>query len=333
MFGWFKRKRKVQISPKVPSVDPTANATSGTSQQSKENVAGDVSKRILLDGLQDSERRLAEKVLEDASAGAIELPTLPDLAVALRKAVNDPDVSVEQVAQMMQADMVVGSKLVQVANSAMYGGYTQTSTLLQAITRLGLFQTRDIVTSLTMKQLFKSGRPEIEARVKDLWNQSVKVAAISAVLARITRAVDPERALLAGLTHVIGALAVINYIAREPADTYTDGEVDAAIGCLRGLVGNIVLKHWNFDQGLAQVPMSITDMLEPIPGPMSYTDLVRIAKLHAVAGSPAESQYPPLTEVPSFNKFAKLLSGPEASINALREARSDIEAVRNTLGM
>lgn len=332
MFDWFRRKRRLTASPGSGPADSSAEGAQLGQIAGKAQVSPP-SHHILLKNLPAAERRLAEKILADASSGAIKIPSLPDLALAIRRAVNDPDVSVEQVVKLVQADLVTGSKLVQVANSAIYGGYTRTETILQAVTRLGLYQTRDIVTGLTIRNLFRSDRADIEVRMRMLWRQSVKVAAISAVLARITQKLDPERALLAGLTHEIGGLAVLTYIALEPEDAYREVEINAAVKCLRGLVGNIVLNHWKFENGLAQVPLGVSDMSEHIPGGLTYADIVRVAKLNAVAGTPDEQDFPPSSEVTSFRKIADIVSGPEVLIDALHGARADIDAIKKTLGV
>ena len=334
MFAWLKRL----MTPSTPAADKSASSTAdatglAASSDAPQVAAPEVYGRVLLEGLEESERALAERVLEDARKGDIELPTLPDLAIAVGKAVRDPDASIDQLARLIQVDMLMAAKVVQVANSAVFGGYSQVSTLQQAITRLGLKNTRDIVTTLAMKQLFTADRPDLERRMRQLWQASTEVAAISAVLSRFAEGIDAERAMLAGLMHDVGVLTIIQYVANDDKDAYTDAEIASAITHLRGLLGNMVLKHWNFEQELAQVPMCLAAMDEHIPGPITYCDVVRVAKLHSLFGKPELADYPPLSELSAFKKFGLDATGADKSIAALREAKADIDAVLSTLNI
>lgn len=333
MFGWLKRIFQSDDTPPAGLESDEGAGGALSVDASIESPAPQMYDAVLLEGLDETDRALAERVLADARSGDIELPTLPDLAIAVGRAVRDPDASIEQLARLIQVDMLMAAKVMQVANSAVFGGYSQVSTLQQAITRLGLKNTRDIVTSLAMKQLFTADRPDLERRLRELWQTSTEVAAISAVLARFSKGLDTERAMLAGLMHEIGVLTIIQYVANEEKGAYSDAQIASAITHLRGLLGNIVLKHWNFEQELAQVPMCIASMEEHIPGPITYCDVVRVAKLHSLFGKPELANYPPLGELSAFRKFDLEASGPDRSIAALREAKADIDAVLATLNI
>ncbi len=368
MFGWFKRLLNKQPAPdesfdrldhlegleaeaerdaaeaaaRAEQAEQAADSTESESlaaEPEPEDLAAEAPRgpsafdRLVLDQLSENERRLADKVLADLDLGSIELPTLPDLAIAVGRAVNNPDASMDDLARLIQVDVPITAKVIQVANSAVFGGYSQVSTLPQAITRLGLQHTRDIVTSLALKQLFKSDQPELQRRMRELWQSSAKIAAISSVLARFADGIDSERAMLAGLMHDIGVLTIIQYVSKEPAGTYTEMEINSAIDHLKGMLGSKVLQNWNFDGDLAMVPMAVVDMEEYLPGPITYCDVVRIAKLHSLFGTPELEQYPPMAELPAFKKFGFRVAGPDRSIEALREAKADIDAVRATLNI
>lgn len=336
MFGWLRRLRQSRETETITEAVTVANGrltASGVAEAAVLPASPAVYDRVLLEGLPADERTLAEAVLAAARSGSLELPTLPDLAIAVGRAVRDPDASIEQLAKLLQVDMLMSAKVVQAANSPAFGGYSPVSTLSQAITRLGLRNTRDIVTSLAMRQMFSSERPALEQRMRQLWKSSTQVAAVSAVLARFARGIDPERAMLAGLMHDVGVLAIIHYAAQQPEDAYSERQIESAIKHLRGFLGNTVLQAWSFEQDLAQVPMCIASMEEHIPGPITYCDVVRVAKLHTLFGRPELNEYPPLSELSAFRKFDLTTGGPDKSIEALREAKADIDAVLQTLNL
>ncbi len=82
--------------------------------------------------------------------------------------------------------------------------------------------------------------------MKALWKHSTRVAAICQVLARITKRFDPEHAMLAGLMHDIGSVAVLNYIENCHTEDLQAPTVDHAVENLRAQTGGMILRSWGF---------------------------------------------------------------------------------------
>jgi putative nucleotidyltransferase with HDIG domain len=91
----------------------------------------------------------------------------------------------------------------QLANSALFGSRTRTSTLSQAVKRLGFATAYKVVTSACLRPLF--GSPKLQG----LWPHSLQVADLSQQLACQTGRVDPAEAYLAGLLHDVGRMALL----------------------------------------------------------------------------------------------------------------------------
>ncbi|MAP13291.1 MAG: hypothetical protein CMQ61_14725 [Gammaproteobacteria bacterium] len=53
-----------------------------------------------------------------------------------------------------------------------YQSGNSVNSVREAVSRVGLKATRDIVTALAMKHLFKTDNPELKARMKRLWEHS-----------------------------------------------------------------------------------------------------------------------------------------------------------------
>lgn len=276
---------------------------------------------------QNFDSKLVSEIYNESLNDRLELPSLPDLALSVRKAVNDPKSDAETIARLIQMDVSLTARLIQIANGPFYRGMEQINTCSQAVMRMGLDTTRDIVTSLCLKNVFHSKDPRLSVRLRALWVHSTRVAAISSVLARLIPGVDHERALLAGLLHDIGVLAIIQNVSRFDAGRYSEDELDLAITRLRGEIGSAVLRKWNFDQDLIDVAWSIDDYQRLGQHEADLCDVVQIARIHAWFGTSKASQCPPLLSLPAFQRLPLDAVGPDESIAALQAAKEEISEV------
>jgi len=149
------------------------------------------------------------------------IPSLPNVAIKLREAIQK-DIGIHEAVKIINLDSVISSRLIQIVNSPMYRSASAISSSLDAVSRLGLNATRNLVTSICMKNLFRSTNKEINLKIHGLWKRSIHVSSISYTLATLAKSVSPDEALLAGLTHNIGAIPILIF-----ADGLTDSEYSA----------------------------------------------------------------------------------------------------------
>ncbi|OOZ38056.1 hypothetical protein BOW53_16670 [Solemya pervernicosa gill symbiont] len=278
------------------------------------------------------ESQLFLEIYREYMEGTLQLPTLPELALRVRRAVNDPEKSLADVAKIIQSDQAITGRLIEVANSPIYRSEVSANSCMAAIRRLGLDNTRDLVTTFAMKQLFKADNKVLAKRMKELWSHSTHVAAISAVLADMTPSLNADRALLAGLIHDIGVLAIYGYVAERPELLSNEQELDDAVEHLRGQVGAMVLRKWFFASDLVTVVLEAENYDYDSEFGPDYADVVLVSQLHSYFGTPKASGLPPLFERPAFGKLPLSQLGPEKSIEALKEARKNIDEMRRLLG-
>src|SRR5512142_1785749 len=134
-------------------------------------------------------------------------PLLPGVAHEVIRLAQDPDVSIRDVTGVLERDQVLATKVMSIAQSAIYRPRTPAVTLQQATVRLGLKTLRNIVVeaSLTLR-VFDA--PGYEAAMTRLSWHSIATAYILRTLARRT-GVDPDFAFLCGLLHDIGIAACL----------------------------------------------------------------------------------------------------------------------------
>ncbi len=97
-----------------------------------------------------------DDILADLENGTLMLPTLPEVALKVREVVDEPDVTAAQLAEIIITDAALSTRLLKVANSALYRGRIPTETIQNAVSRLGLTLVRNLVTSLVMEQMFQA---------------------------------------------------------------------------------------------------------------------------------------------------------------------------------
>ena len=262
----------------------------------------------------------------DVDANAIQIPSLPEVVIRINAAIENPDIGIVEVAKLIQLDPALAARLLKIANSPLYRRNLELRDLKQAIQRLGLRVTRNIVTSLVMHNVFNIQSERLRIKIKELWQHSCRVAALSQVLARITPGLQPDRAMLAGLLHDIGVLPVLVYAEQFSDTKFSLPRLDEIIQQTRVGLGEKVLQQWQLGDDLMVVPAAAEDWQRDHPGKADYGDLVQVAQLHSYFGVADMQSLPPLAEVPAFNKLSLAKMGPYAGIELLDQAKTEINA-------
>ncbi len=276
--------------------------------------------------------RLFVKLYQDYTEDKLVVPSMPDIAVRVRTAIQDPDKTADDIAKIVQADPALAARLVQVANSALYRGQSAVNSCRMAITRLGLNQTRNLVFSFALKQLFQTQTQILRQRMIALWKHTTLVASLSAVLARHTPGLDIDRALLAGLIHDIGLLPVFAYAERYPQLLVNVEAFDAIAQRLRGDIGAMVMKKWEFEPDLISVANEAENwQRDNGEDKADYCDIVIMAQLHGFVGTPTMAALPAIDQVPAYRKLVDGELTPRMSLNILEEAREDVREVQQLL--
>ena len=143
--------------------------------------------------------------------GTANLPSLPQLVLRIRAVVDNPQSDAHAVARAVTADPALTAKLLRMANSvAFFRGGKKVDSVNTAVVRLGHTLVRDMVTCLVVEQLFRAKPADaIRNHLARVWRHSVRVAAISFVLASRCTKLAPEQAMLAGLVHDVGNLYLL----------------------------------------------------------------------------------------------------------------------------
>ncbi len=292
---------------------------------------------ILVEDSDQSDRRELESELgfrlyKDLKEDKSILPTLPDLAVRIRKAIKDGTSDAKEIARIVETDPAITAKLVKVANSALYGGRATIESCPAAIVRLGTKTTQKLVLTYSLQEVFKTSIWAVNERMQALWNHCADVASISFILARLTKKFDPEEAMLAGLVHDVGTIAILNYTEVMPQLADDPEALENSIGRLRGELGAMILREWSFPTEVVLAAREAENWKREHDEPADFADLIVVAQLHDQIGEMANAGLPPFHEIGAVKRLLGEDVTPETSIGVLQAAQAQITETRFLLG-
>ena len=222
---------------------------------------------------------LVEKLRNDS----LVLPTLPEIALRVRRTADDPEVSLAVMAETISMDPALAARMIRVANSAFLGRSIKVSTLNQAVTRIGLSQIKTIATAMAMEQLFLSEHKHIQQMMDKAWRDTVQVTSIAVACLSYYRSLQkkcglsPDIMTLAALLHHIGLLPILTEAEKHQEVFGHPGFMRHAMVRLSPQIGLAIMKAWGFSETYQRV---INEWQQAqVSMQPDYTDFVRIATI------------------------------------------------------
>jgi len=274
----------------------------------------------------DAENRLTLQIYEDLNSGRLLLPSLPDVALRIGQAVNKDDSDARSIANLIETDPAIALKIVKAANSARYGGISQIATVTEAVARLGLHNTRFLVVTFALRELFRTESKQLEKRMLSLWEHCRRVAALSQVLGDRVGKFNSHEALLAGLVHDIGCLAVIAYARDFPEVTENPAALESSIQTLRGQLSGMILSTWQMPEALVTAAKEAENWYRDHTGPADYADLVIVAQLHEGVGGDIDPE-----KVPALARLGLSPAEIDRGLELLHDAHEEVAAAKRLL--
>ena len=259
------------------------------------------------------------------------LPTIPEISMKMRRAINNSKASSSTIAKAVQMDPAITARLIQVSNSPIYRGYKKIESCPESLTRLGLRAAQGLITSFSLKSVFIAKSLNIRKRMNELWNHSSYVAAISALLPPKSPCFDPDRAMLAGLIHDIGVVPILTYVDQHPELVLQPTDLEQTIQKLRGEIGLNVIRQWDFPKDFEDVVINAENWHRDTKPEPDYTDLVIISQLHSFVGQIDFHKLPQMDKLPAYQKLVSGKLNLDLSVNILDIAKEEIGEIHKML--
>lgn len=239
---------------------------------------------------QEMERYRA--IAAKATGGDLVFPTSAELGLRIKRALDDPNCSVDQAAKLIQVEPLLSARVVAVANSVAYNRTgREIADVRQAVSRLGFRTLRSLTMSMLVRQM--SGQPgdaRLKAVARQLWEHTAHVSALAHVIARRVTHQDPEAALFAGILHEVAGFYLIatapELLTGVPVDWQGAGEIAVGAALLKVLevpeaITTAITDLW--EGYLAHPPTSLGDtlllaeQLAPVPSPLYWSPEKEVA--------------------------------------------------------
>jgi HD-like signal output (HDOD) protein len=250
----------------------------------------------------------------------LELPALPEIAHRIQAAMQK-DLSVEDMARIIQLDPIISAKLIEMANCPLYLNWQPIKNCGEAIRRIGIKATRGLVIAISARQVFSNSASPVKHHLERQWKQSLYLSALSHVLASHTQQQNPEDALLAGLVCDIGVIPFLSFVSNLPREYINDYEIEQALPVIKGEVGATVLREWGFAEEFVNAARSGDNWYQDNGKYLSLTDIVTLSRLHSMIGKSESNNLPVITSIPAAAKLKNFELSPENSLAILYNAK------------
>ena len=258
----------------------------------------------------------ARSFLEDLAENPPWLPYEPTLLPALFAATKeDSNVSIDDITALIEQSQKLASRVLSLANSALYALQSTVTSLRRAVSILGFREVRTLVLMLGAASAIRAAKLPKEFDAKGLWRHQVKTAIIARALAEAgvkgvgmpggkpddSLEMAPDEAYAAGLLHDIGKVFLasgrpaiwesIDALRRKNRTGFHEAE-EAYWGMDHALIGAQVLHYW-------KLPLLLTDPINwhhaPALAPAFAAEarLLAAANITANEGLDAEGALPP----------------------------------------
>ncbi len=217
-----------------------------------------------------------------------DLPTIPEIVIKIINLIKKPDVGIADITRYIEEDPVITAKVLQVANSPLFRGAQEITSLSYAASRLGLNEIEKILLTLSLMKGIK-GMTKEETRL--FWRHSISVALMCNVVNEFSNKPftksDPARndLFVGGLLHDIGLLVLKHHFTSEYEQVIMVCEAgDASLieaeyemmGTTHSEIGATLAKNWN-------IPNSVIAMIafhhEPEKAPEESLQLAQIVNI------------------------------------------------------
>lgn len=189
------------------------------------------------------------------------LPSLPTTFTELQKAVSDPEVTIDTVAAIVEKDVAMCAKVLQLVNSSFFGLFTSVDTPSRAVSLLGLDTIKALVLSVGI--FSQVNAKENVHSTEKLFNHSVMVSKFAKKIAELESNDSSliSDSLLAGILHDIGKLIFMSQLPEEYTEVITTANhssiqvTDAErgiVGCCHEDIGAYLAGLWGFNSDIVE---------------------------------------------------------------------------------
>jgi HD-like signal output (HDOD) protein len=268
------------------------------------------------------------ELARELSAGRVDLPSFPDAAARVQHVLSDEEVTSERIARVISADAGMAARILTMANSTLlHRGGAPVTDLKVAITRIGHESIRAAALAYATAQLRRA--PELEPirpQLERCWLEGLRVAALAHAMAKESRCVRPDEALLAGLLHNMGKVYIVARSRKQGAALSVD---DAVVRDWHPGIGQALIENWKLPEEIAAAVGGQLQLERSHTGPADLWDLLIVAVNVAAQMADNAADDAALAQMPPAVALGLTDS---AFVRIMLESQTELEMLQAALG-
>jgi HD-like signal output (HDOD) protein len=275
--------------------------------------------------------RLVESLHVELAGEKIDLPSFPDVAARVRRALTNEQVDVEHVVRIVSAEPALAARLMQLANSAALNpGGRRFTDLRSAVSRIGFNMARSAAIAFAMSQLRRAEAYKgVGEALAELWERSVHVAAMCHVVARRFTQINADTALLGGLLQSVGKLYLLTRAVKFPDLLADSGTYQKLVAEWHGRLAQAILRNWELSEEIIDAVAASDNLDREHEGATDLTDVLAVARALAVLGPDPQPEEMLFLGMPAARRMK--LDADRCGM-ALIDSQAAIASLRQALG-
>ncbi|MDH3535965.1 MAG: HDOD domain-containing protein, partial [Gammaproteobacteria bacterium] len=201
----------------------------------------DISVHSLFTDDADEDDSIVNHLYRNLMDNSIKLPSLPSVAERIQQIYCGESTDVDAMVHILIAYPDISRKIKNVARCPGDSDMNTAEKIRYSVEQLGLLAVYCLVMTYAVGKLVRRLPLNHMQRVRSFWDHSLNVAALSRTLAKKSRSISPDLAMLAGLVHGIGVLVIDDRLLEHHHLMLDHIEVDHAIQVMRPEISSLLL--------------------------------------------------------------------------------------------
>lgn len=190
---------------------------------------------------------------------SIQLPSMPQVLLRFLSATNDDQISIAELAKVVEQDPALSARILTVANSPALRRGEEIKSLDQGLVMLGTRLMRTLGACLAIQSVFARTSGDFRYDLTGFWGHTLRVAELAYAIASHVGYPDAGEAYLAGLMHDIGQLLLLGgmgntygvLLDRSADEIELQGNEDSLLGTDHAAVGAWLIDQWHLSSFMA----------------------------------------------------------------------------------
>jgi HD-like signal output (HDOD) protein len=264
----------------------------------------------------------------ELSAGRIDLPSFPDAVARVQHVLSDESITSERIARVVSSDAGLAARILTMANSTLlHRGGSPVTDLKIAVTRIGHDSIRAAALAYATAQVrHAADLAHIRNDLERIWQEGVRVAALAHAMAKESKLMRPDEALLAGLLHNIGKVYIIARTPKGAVQVHID---DAVLRDWHPGIGQALIENWKLPEEIAAAVGGQNDVERSHAAPADLQDLLIVAVSLATQMANNAADDAALARMPAATAMGLTDS---AIVRIMLESQTEMETLQAALG-